>query len=211
MIKRNVDGNYQKLIFNFIFSLFLFQAKITTCLYTDSQSSTDFKIFYSFIPYRFYFFMKPSILQRPNDQLTIRAAACLTLKISHSENQKKNPLAHFFFCLLLLDFFSVLCLPTMRERADEKCAESENLVKIWKKDIQFLTNFIKKRNKIMMWEKVFPFFLFIFSWFDLHTDFNVISGQLNISTIIFRCVYNNFFIAWNFFFLHGMYKILLFS
>lgn len=74
------------------------------------------------------------------------------------------------------------------------------------KDIEFSTNFIKKLNKIMMWEKVFPFFLFIFSWFDLHTDFNVISGQLNISTIIFRCVYNNFFIAWNFFFSTGCIK-----
>lgn len=116
MIKRNVDGNYQKLIFNFIFSLFLFQAKITTCLYTDSQSSTDFKIFYSFIPYRFYFFMKPSILQRPNDQLTIRAAACLTLKISHSENQKKNPLAHFFFLFVIVGFFFLFYVYRQWER-----------------------------------------------------------------------------------------------
>lgn len=57
------------------------------------------------------------------------------LKFLIQKNKKKNPLAHFFFCLLLLDFFSILCLPTMREqkmREDKKCAESENFVKIWK-------------------------------------------------------------------------------
>lgn len=133
MIKRNVDENYQKLIFNFIFSLFLFQTKITTCLYTDSQSSTDFKIFYSFIPYWFYFFMKPSILQRPNDQLTIRAA-CLTLKISHSEKQKKkNPLAHFFFLFVIVGFFFLFYVYRQWESKKwERIKNAQNRKILWK-------------------------------------------------------------------------------
>lgn len=92
------------------FLVYFVKIKITTCLFTDSQSSTDFKIFYSFIPYRFFFSDSnhPSYRDRTTKWLYELLLPAWLLKFLIQKNKKKKPLWHIFFLFVivgLLDFF----------------------------------------------------------------------------------------------------------